>query len=407
MSNKPKSKRSKTPAGRKNISVQGNVAHSSVIIGDKNRIFNYQSPTDDLIPGIDDVERPLPSSLNFYRNIPLARLGGIFADKHDALRVIIVFFAAILIYAGGIFSLRTIQGTPLPPSMEDLFLYIAPGDYFYYPDWNALTFDFILNPLAVTLGIFFNQIIFEYLSNLTRSGALRIDDTWDRRLSSKGWLWCASILPFAAGITAITLSWVSRYQYYVSDMYALRFYVLGLIGFSTYVRSSILISLLHAAILSSIGAVKIPLDILNSAARSKYQRIGDTCLLINFASILIFLYALTTIYTSIEKDVNLQDDYLFWEAVIHLIAVILIFFYFNFNQTQIAKHIQQLKEDYTESKLKSETDSARHQAMKTYLRDIPNHPIWISLSKHWTILSFILLVELLPISLFIIGQRSL
>ena len=83
------------------------------------------------------------------------------------------------------------------------------------------------------------------------------------------------------------------------------------------------------------------------------------------------------------------------------------FFYFNFNQTQIAKHIQQLKEDYTESKLKSETDSARHQAMKTYLRDIPNHPIWISLSKHWTILSFILLVELLPISLFIIGQRSL
>lgn len=407
MSNKPKSKRSKTPAGRKNISIQGNVAHSNVITGDKNKIFNYQSPTDDLIPGIDDVERPLPSSLNFYRNIPLARLGGIFADKHDALRVVIVFFAAVLIYAGGIFSLRTIQGTPLPPSMEDLFLYIAPGDYFYYPDWNALTFDFILNPLAVTLGIFFNQIIFEYLSNLTRSGALRINDTWDRRLASKGWLWCATILPLAAGITAITLSWVSRYQYYVSDMYALRFYVLGLIGFSTYVRSSILISLLHAAILSSIGAVKIPLDILNSAAQSKYQRIGDTCLLINFASILIFLYALTTIYTSIEKDVNLQDDYLFWEAVTHLIVIILIFFYFNFNQTQIAKHIQQLKEDYTESKLKSETNSARHQAMKTYLRDIPNHPIWISLSKHWTILSFILLVELLPISLFIIGQRSL
>lgn len=403
----PKSKKSKDSKSRKNISVRGNVSRSTFVIGDKNKIINYQSPTDDLIPNIDEGERPLPSSLSFYRNTPLARFGGVFTNKHDLLRVLIVFFVAVMIYAGGIFSLRTIQGTPLPPSMADLFLYIAPGEYFYYPDWNAITFDFILNPLAVVLSIFYHQIIFEHLSSLTRSGALRIDDTWDRRLSSKGWSWCATILPLVLGTAAIILSWTSRYQYYVNDLYALRFYVLGLIGFSTFLRSSMLISLLHAAILSSVGAANIPLDILNSASRSKYQRLGDSCLLINFASVLIFLYALTTIYTSIVKDVLLQDDYLFWEAVVHLIAVTSIFLYFNYKQILVANHIQQLKEDYTERKLKSETDVARHQAMKTYLENIPNHPIWISLGKHWPILSLVFLTELLPITLFIIGRKSL
>lgn len=403
----PRSKKTKDQKRGKNISVQGSVSRSTFLIGDKNKIINYQNPTDDLIPNIDEGESPLPSCLSFYRNAPLAKFGGIFTNKHDPLRVFFVFVVAVMIYAGGIFCLRTIQGTPLPPSMADLFLYIAPGEYFYYPDWNAFTFDFVLNPLAVVLSIFYHQIIFEYLSHLTRSGALRINDIWDRRLSSKGWGWCAIILPLVLGIAAIVLSWTSRYQYYVNDLYILRFYVLGLIGFSTYLRSSMLISLLHAAIFLSVGAANIPLDILNSASRPKYQRLGDSCLLINFASMLIFLYALTTIYTSIVKSVNLQDDYLFWEAVVHLIAVISIFLYFNYKQILVANHIQQLKEDYTKRKLKSETDSTRHHAIKIYLKDIPNHPIWISLGKHWPILSIVFLAELLPMTLFIVGRNSL
>lgn len=406
MPNKSKVKKPRSKAGGKEITIQGNAAESNILIGDGNQILNIQKNTDHLIPGVFEDECPLSASLDLYRSGYLARLGNAFANRHDATRVLLTFFAAVALYAGGIFGLRAIQQTPLPPSLTDLFLYIAPGEHFYYPDWNAIAFDFILNPLTVVLGVFYPMLIFEQTSNLVKRGVLQIDGRWERRFSHKLWNWGLTALPLAAGFAAIVLSWLSRYQHYVNDLYALRFYVLGLIGISTFLRTAMLVLLLHSAILLSVGASKIPLDILNSTAKPKYQGLGDACLLVNFGGILIALYALTTIYASIVKKVYLRDDFLFWESVVHLAAVMLILLYFNYRQILVSAHIRQLKEDYAASKLKADTDIARHQAMLTYLKNIPNHPVWISLGKHWLTMAAVFLTELTPLTLFIIGQNS-
>jgi hypothetical protein len=407
MSGKAKPKRPTKRAGNKNVIVDGNVTGSEIHIGDT--IIHSKRPvTDGLVPTILDSERPLPTSLDFYHKAPLAKLAGIFRGGNGMVKVPFTFFMAVLIYAGGIFAFRTIQGTPLPPSMSDLFLHIAPGKhfYYYYPDWNAVAFDFILNPLAVVLSIFYHQTIFGQLSSLIRTGVLDIEEKWNKRLSSKYWLWFALTVPLILGLASSILSWNSRYQYYTSDLLVFRIYVLLLIGLSTFLRTSMLVSLLHAVILLSISNPSIPLDILNLGAKRKYENLGEACLLINFGGLLIFLYAATTIYTSVVKRVPLKSDYLFWEAVIHLVAVCLILIYFNYRQVLVAKYIQGLKDDFAETNLRNETDSTRHQSLSVLLKETPDHPLWDCIRRHWLTLTSILLIALLPVILFTIGRNS-
>ena len=339
------------------------------------RTVTHLPPTNGLVPPISDEEYPVPSCLNFYLEAPLGKLNGALKDRLGSVNALLAFICALIIYAGGIFAFRIYEGTPLPSSLSDLFLRIAPGGKFYYPDSNAIAFDFILNPLVVILSIFYHQAIYGQLTRLFRAGFLKVEDRWNQRLSSGLWVRTAIALPAILGVSAILCSWFSRYSYYIYDLLSFRLYVLLLIGVSTFLRTSLLISMIHSAILLSSGEINIPSDILNLASKRQYRDLGDSSLLLNSAALLIFIYAATTIFTSIMKRVPLSFDFLFWEAVIQFITVILILIYFNHWQGYVAAHVRGLKDKYIDERLGNETDASQYQAALALVNNIPDHPM--------------------------------
>jgi hypothetical protein len=95
-------------------------------------------------------------------------------DKATAVLVSFVLF--LLIYAGGIWGFRRLMNTPYPGKFTD-WLHVAPGFAFYYPDWNAVTFDGILNPILASLASIFPFLIAERLTMLFSSNLLQMKDS--------------------------------------------------------------------------------------------------------------------------------------------------------------------------------------------------------------------------------------
>lgn len=396
--------RPRAPIKKERHPIQGNVTGNHIIIGDHNQVTHVNKPVANLIPNLSEEENPLPSSLSLYLNNPMIIVGRLL-NRLDALGILSLFLMAFLTYAGGIFLLRTTQGTPLPSSFSDFLFHIAPGERFYYPDWNALAFDFIFNPLVVAITFYYPVLFFSLASYLFKVGVLKPDLKWDRRLASGLWVWALRLIPLFLGIMAIGISWFSRYRYYVNDTYLLRFYVLGLIGISTYLRNALIILLFHSAFLLVTSELKI-IDILNLAAKSKYAKLGDLCLLIIYCCFLILFYAVTTLYTSIVKGVYLPVDYLSWEALIHLIIAILLLFGFSYRQLQITGQIRRAKDEFASTKLTSHTDAESYPAIAAILKDTPNHPIIVSVQVNGFAAAIVLMVDLLPIALYTIGISS-
>lgn len=396
--------RPRAPIKKERHTIQGNVIGDHIIIGDHNQVFPANKPVANLIPNLSEEENPLPSSLSLYLNNPMIIVGRLL-NRHDALGILSLFLLAFLTYAGGIFLLRTTQGTPLPSSFSDFLFHIAPGERFYYPDWNALAFDFIFNPLVFAVTFYYPVLFLSLASYLFKVGVLKPDLKWDRRLASGLWIWALRLTPLFLGIMAIGISWFSRYRYYVNDTYLLRFYVLGLIGISTYLRNALIILLVHSVFLLVTSELKI-IDILNLAAKSKYAKLGDLCLLIFYCCFLILFYAVTTLYTSMVKGVYLPVDYLSWEALIHLIIAILLLFGFSYRQLQIAGQIRRAKDEFASAKLTSHTDAESYPAIAAILKDTPGHPIIASVQDNGFAAAIVLMVDLLPIALYTIGISS-
>ncbi len=398
---KPKSGDS---AIKEQISVQGNITGDDIVVGSHNQIIRVNKSANNLVPDLNEENNPIPSNLDLYRDSPMAAVGRLF-NKYDVLGVMALFVIAFLTYAGGVFLLRTFQGTSLPPAFADFVFYIAPGERFYYPDWNALAFDFILNPLAVTLSFFYPAIFFELGSYLFKAGVLKPNLKWDHYLVSKLWIMGIKLIPFLLGVMAIGVSWFSRYRYYVNDLYALRFYVLGLIGLSTYLRTALIIFALHSVFLLGSSNLEF-IDILNPASRSKYAKFGDLCLLIIYCCLLIFCYAMTTLYTSIFKGVYLPDDYLSWEAFIHLIIVIFLFCYFIYLQFQAAGQIRRIKDKFASEILTPRANAESISVATAIIKDTSNYPLVMSVVVNSFPTAVVLIVDLLPITLYTIGSSS-
>jgi hypothetical protein len=189
---------------------------------------------------------------------------------------------------------------------------------FYYPDWNAITFDGVLNPVLATLVSVLPGLIGKRLLELSQSGFLRAergDDIRRWKLVSR----IAFVFCLALAVATVIASWFSRYRYYVDDLLLFRLYVLLLVGLSTYVRWSLLILAVRTVALFLRSELQLPKA---RWARSEYvlQALGELGILVFAAFYGVVAYAAATMGTAVVKGVPLQSDALFWEATVHVVV---------------------------------------------------------------------------------------
>jgi hypothetical protein len=82
------------------------------------------------------------------------------------------------LYFGVLLVLHSIAGTPRPTDIGDLFPH--PSTFFYYPNFIAITYDLVGNPLLLALLIFFRSYLFNQFVQLEQSGLIGEKPTTSR-----------------------------------------------------------------------------------------------------------------------------------------------------------------------------------------------------------------------------------
>lgn len=337
------------------------------------------------------VFEPLPFNRFLVKKLRLDGVTAVFTSW-------IIF---LLMYAGGIWGFRRIMNTPYPQNFIDL-LHIAPGFAFYYPDWNAITFDGILNPILAALASIFPLLVAKRLTMLFRSNLLQVGD------GSKSWLldlppWIIFLLSLLLAIITAIVSWFSRYQFYVSDLLLFRFYVLFLIGLSTYVRWSLLILTIQTVLWILRSDFKPTEELFSPGGEVAICPLGELGILLLLTFYGLTAYAIATIGTSVVKGVPIEIDALFWEAIVHLF-VSLVGCGFTLVGLVYRPYwaLQQSWDDFVKEVARIE-DLLERQERLSDVKKVSMLPIWRAAQRQAILLIPFFLLTLMPLFLWIGG----
>lgn len=316
--------------------------------------------------------------------------------------VFVSWFIFLVMYAGGIWGFRRTVNTPYPKSFTDL-LYVAPGFAFYYPDWNAITFDGIFNPILAALVSIFPLLVAKRLTMLFRFNLLHVGD------NSKSWPldlppWTIFSLSLLLAIITVIGSWFSRYRFYVDDPLAFRFYVLFLIGLSTYVRWSLLVLTVQTIFWILRSDFKPTKELFSLGGETALYPLGELGILLVLAFYGLVAYAVATIGTSVVKGVSINIDILFWEAIVHLLVSLvgcgLVLVDLVYRPYWV---LQQARDDFIKSEIATIEDVLERQARLSDVKKVSMLPIWKSTQRQAILLIPFLLFTLIPWVLWIGG----
>ena len=367
---------------------------------------NSEASQNETLGNTDQNELPqLPHAQIFeplrYFNwflVIILRLDGISA-------IFVTWIIFLLLYAGGIWGLRNlpIMDTPAPASLVDLFR-VAPGTGFYYPDWNAITFDFIFNPILAALVSIFPLLVAKQLTLLIRADLLRTGGH-----NSKIWFldfppWVIFSISFLLAVITVISSWFSRYQFYNTDPLLFRFYVLFLIGLSTYVRWSLLILALQTVFWIMRNKFKPTKRLFDLGGEIELYPFGELGILLTLAFYTLMIYAIATINTSLAKGVQTGLDALFWEAIIHLIFS-LVGFGFVLVALVYQPHwtLQQFQDNFIKSEVNQITNTIAREVKLRSAKKLSMLPVWISIRRQIILLGPFFLLTLIPLFLWFGG----
>jgi len=353
-------------------------------------------------PPLDEKPAPLPLVHMFE---PLRPFNSLLINKFrlDGIAVALLSWVTfLLLYAGGIWAFRRIMNTPYPQRFVDL-LVVAPGSAFYYPDWNAMTFDVVLNPALVALASTFPLLMAKRLTLLLRSNLLQPSSgSRGQLLELSPWAILGSSLLFA--IVTVAGSWFSRYQFYFDDPLAFRLYVLFLVGLSTYVRWSLLIVALQTTIWVFRCEFRPNKELLSRGGEAKVHPLGELGILLFLVFHSLIAYAVATIGTSVVKGVLTAADALFWEAVAHLLLSLLgcgLAFVGLVHRPCYA--LQRLQDDFIRNEIAQIVSPLEQRIPFSAAERIPMFPVLRSAQRQAYLLVPFLLFTSAPLLLLIIG----
>jgi hypothetical protein len=371
-------------------SVQGGVPfdHSEVV---------YMTPSnhENEIPYVRVFEPLQPVNNLLFQKL---RLDGIVAT-------FIVWLTFLLLYTGGIFLFRSFMHTPLPGNLSGIF-HIAGGLSFYYPDWNSIAFDTILNPILAALACALPILVAKRLTILFHSGLLEYQPGSKRKLPVIA-PWQIFSIALLLAIATVIGAWFNRYRFYQNDPLSFRFYVLFLVGLSTYVRWSLLILALQTVSWIIRCEFKPTNEFLSLGRAGTIYPLGELSILLFITFYVLLEYAIVTIGTSIVKKVPLGSDSLFWEAAIQiglsLVGVGLVYIATVYRPQLI---LLQAKDDFIKSQIMKINDLQERQAWLDSIREVPTLLVWESAKRQAVLLVPFILYTLLPFILWGLGKAA-
>lgn len=339
---------------------------------------------------------------------PLKPLNNLLFQKFKFDGMVATFTTWLLflfLYTGGIWLSRSFMHTPLPKTLLDFFR-IAEGTTFYYPDWNSFAFDTILNPILATLACVLPVLVAKRLTLLFHSGLFAIKPgSGSKPLVIAPWQIFS--LALLVSIATVIGAWFSRYQYYQTDPFSFRLYVLFLIGLSTYVRWSLLILALQ-----TIGWVfrcefRPTYEFLSLGKTGTIHPLGELGILLFITFYCLIEYALITFVTSVAKNVPLVTDSLFWEAAIQM-ALSIIGLGMVYIGIVYRPHLimNQAKEYFIKSQIMKIKDIQERQIWIKEIQAVPTLFIWESARRQAVLLIPFFLYTLLPFIFWIVGNAG-
>ncbi len=291
--------------------------------------------------------------------------------KTNHIALLCWFFFTIL-YAGGVSLFHFLMNTNSPENLDILF--IAHGNHFYYPDWNAITFDLIIGPTIGTLAIITPIIVY---NETTKFHSLP-----DFSIRKTHLLYASRTVTFVSltiALFAIADLFIAQYSKF-DDPFVFTAYMLFLTGLGVYLRWALFLFILFLTFW--LFFLK-----LNNADRLPENNL-TTCVsgLANIASISLISLLVLACNGAAQGIASFFKDYagiLLWESIIQscLSTLFAILFFFGIV--------------YLPSLQKSEAAGflIDKYAREEVISRNANLPVWNTIKRHK--------IVILPLSLWI------